>query len=187
MTDEQLVLCAVQGDLNAFTDLVQRYERTLVNVVHAHVRNAKDAEDVIQETLIRVWKGIPQLREPQKFKSWLLQIAKNRCLDHFRKAAHLDQPVEDAHLAHLVNRHGQQFAIRHSRWDEIIAALAAVPTAERSAVQSFYLEGLTIKEIAARGDLPEGTVKRRLYAARHHLRESLERPHENKSGRKCDD
>lgn len=81
----ELVEQAARGDFSAFEELIQLYKAGLWKFVYRLLDNSEDANDVIQQVLIQVYRGLPGLENPTRFRSWLFMIARNKCLDHLRK------------------------------------------------------------------------------------------------------
>ena len=171
--NETLARLSAQGDESAFVELIRRHERQLAALIQYHLGNRDYAEDVLQETLLQAWVGIRRLREPKTVGRWLLRIAKNRCYDFLKSAQRRDQPIETGELTQIINRFSHRQVRQRYLLNDAVAALEEVPETERNAAKLFYLEGFTIAEIAARSRCAEGTVKRRLFQARAHLRESF--------------
>lgn len=187
--DATLVCRSQKGDEHAFTQLVRRHEGALSTLIRYRVGNVSDAEDVLQETLLQAWLGIRNLREPDRFSAWLLQIAQNRCRDYLKSSLRRDLPTEAVALEQVIDRFGHVRFRQQAVTDDVTEALEKTPQAERDAAKLFYLGGFTIAEIAKRHRCPEGTVKRRLFHARAHLREVFEldpkRRHQKMSSRKA--
>ena len=171
--NETLARLSAQGDESAFVELIRRHERQLAALIQYHLGNRDYAEDVLQETLLQAWVGIRSLREPKTVGRWLLRIAKNRCYDFLKSAQRRDQPIETGELTQIINRFSHRQIRQRYLLNDAVAALEEVPETERNAAKLFYLEGFTIAEIAARSRCAEGTVKRHLFQARAHLRESF--------------
>ncbi|HZO91625.1 MAG TPA: RNA polymerase sigma factor [Chthonomonadaceae bacterium] len=171
--DEILLRRSAQGDERAFVQLVRRYRQALVRYVRSRIGHPDDAEDVLQETLLAAWVGLHQLRDPTSVRAWLLQVAHHRCQDYFRAKGRRDVPTEERHLEQYANRFGLRQYRQARTLTEAMEALEAMPMAERETARRFYLEGLTIAEIAAQTQCPPGTVKRRLFQARNLLRQTL--------------
>lgn len=174
LDDETLVRRSAQGDERAFIKLVRRYEQPLVTLIRYQIDNLDHAEDVLQETLLHAWIGLRRLREPKKVGAWLLQIARNQCRDFNKSSQRRDFPTEEQELKEIVNRFGYTLVRQRKIADEVVEALEEVPAAEREVAKLFYLEGLTIAEVATRSHCPAGTIKRRLFEARFHLRQILD-------------
>jgi RNA polymerase sigma-70 factor (ECF subfamily) len=173
LSDEILILRSARGDQEAFVQLVHRYEQPLAALIRYRIGSGHDAEDVLQETLLQAWLGVRRLRDPAKVRYWLLQVARNRCRDFLRSPQRRDQPTDPQYLVEWLNRNGRAVAAARQAVAEVRDVLEQVPHREREAAKLFYLEGLTIAEIAKRSRSPEGTVKRRLFDARHHMRHPL--------------
>ena len=103
----------------------------------------------------------------------MLQVARNRCRDYFRSSHRREMFVETDALAPMVNRLGVAQARQREAAAAIVEAMEEVPDRERAALRAFYLDGLSIAEIAARHRCPDGTVKRRLSHGRDRVRRVL--------------
>jgi RNA polymerase sigma-70 factor (ECF subfamily) len=154
-----------------FMVLVDDHGAALLALVRRLCGNPHDADDVFQETAVRVWRGLSSSPEIQNPRSWLLTIGYRTFLDargrrgRFESLAESDDrressPAElasQAETAALVN-----------------AAITRLPATLREVVVLHYTGGLTLSETAAAMNLSEGTVKSRLNAALHKLRSELE-------------
>ncbi len=167
--DIELVKRSLQGDEQAFETLVQRHMGPLQRLVRYQIPGV-DAEDVLQDTLLHAWRDLPNLRDPIGVKSWLLQVARNRCRDFVKKAARRERPTAGPEIELLVNRTAMETSDARRTRIEVRDAMSRLGPADHALLHSHYLEGSTITEMAAHGRLPEGTVKRRLYDARQRLR-----------------
>jgi RNA polymerase sigma-70 factor (ECF subfamily) len=172
LDDDRLIERTLAGDSDAFAELIRRYEQPLAALICRLVSNAHDREDVLQRTLLDVWRCLAQLRDRSKVKAWLIQIARNRCRDHYRGAAPRDEPTPDDALEIYLNRFGRTVGQPPSL-EAARDAVEQVPPTQRQTAELFYLEGLTIKEISRRLHTPAGTIKRRLFHARRALEQSL--------------
>jgi len=161
------------GDELAFAQLVRPHRQVLARYIRYQVANAEDAEDVLQETLLAAWLGLGRLRDAGNVRAWLMQVARNRCRDYFRAQGRRDAPAGEQELESFASRFGLSLHRRAQTVAEIVDALEDAPPAAREAARRFYLEGLTVAEIAAETQAPPGTVKRRLFQARSSLRASL--------------
>ena len=170
--DQKLVNRILEGDESAFAELVSRYGHVIMAIIRREVSDQHDCEDVIQETLLQAWRDIGGLRDGSRLKPWLVSVARNRCRD-FRKAGRDEKQVQDVGLLETgMTRLGRD-VMGARRPEELTRALQRVPATQRATAQMFYIDGLTIREIAARLKKAQGTVKSRLFHARRALRESL--------------
>ena len=169
VTDADLVKRSTEGDRAAFVQLVTRYRGSLVALIRRLVDDLDEAEDLLQETLVQSWVSIASVRDPERVQAWLLQVARNRCRDYHKSAERRMCPTQQEELEIHVNRYGR--AAAHEQLAEDVGeALESLSPAEQEIVQLFYAQGWTIKEICAHTQSPVGTVKSRLFTARHHLR-----------------
>jgi len=85
-TDEyQLVLRAAKGDFDSFEELIKLYTQPLWKFVYRLLGNAEDANDAVQQILIQLYRSLPNLDDPARFRPWLFRVARNKCLDHLRR------------------------------------------------------------------------------------------------------
>jgi RNA polymerase sigma-70 factor (ECF subfamily) len=179
--DRALVDRARAGDLDAFGELVRKYQHRLVNYASALLSNVADAEDVTQEAFLRAYRGLARFRGASSFKTWLYQIVTNAARTHL---AHRRAGVEvsgegqaagseDAlpGLDDLPGPEDLESAV--VRRDRIDRALAGLPPDLRETVVLRDVEGLDYREIAAALDIPMGTVESRIFRARQRLRTAL--------------
>jgi RNA polymerase sigma-70 factor (ECF subfamily) len=173
------------GDVRAFEVLVTRHRKPIYNFILRFVRDAAQAEDVMQETFLRVIKGAEAYERQAKFTTWLYTIARNLCVDaarrgKHRKVASLDAPIGDEDGAALVDMvsDGKAGADRHAIDGELRArmqkAIEALPDEQREIFMLREVADLQFNEIAKVVGCPENTVKSRMRYALEKLRESLE-------------
>jgi RNA polymerase sigma-70 factor (ECF subfamily) len=187
LPDADVVQLARQGRETAFRELVRRYERPVFSLIFRMVRNRETAEDLSQDTFIKVLNHIDRYSPEFKFSSWLFKIANNVAIDHLRKrqlevismdgAAHAATSSEIESTSFDVAVH-QESALEEMESRElggaIERAIAALRPEYRSCIMLRHVEGRSYEEIAATLDLPLGTVKTYIHRARHELRRALE-------------
>jgi len=171
------VVAAQSGDEEAYARLVRRRQGLVVALLAARVRGRDDVQDLAQEVFLRAWRRLADLREPGKFAGWLARIAVNAALDHRRRAAvrprggSLDGPDAPEPVAGGPSvDHAPLVAEEYAR---VLEALGTLDPRSQAAVVLRFLEGMAVKEIAARlGDSPPA-VAMRLTRALRALRERL--------------
>jgi len=168
-TDEDLVKAAAGGDGEAFTTVVRRYEQVLAALIRYEVPDIHHAEDVWQETLVRAWVGIGRLRNPARVRAWLLQIARNQCREFYRSTERRDLPTQVEVIEVGLNRMGHWVRRENELIREIREAIEEIPPSARETARQFYLQALSIRDIARRRNSSPGTVKGQLHRARRFL------------------
>jgi RNA polymerase sigma-70 factor, ECF subfamily len=189
MGDVELARELMAGSDGAFNRFVDVYHGKLYRYVYAMCGNREDAEEVAQETLLRVFQSLTQLREPELFKPWVFRIAKNACLMKRRRsifAPRAEMSLDDLKPS-LRPDNGRALEIADwSRLPDDLAASAELHGALDHAVGTlpdnyravFLLrdvEGLSTDETSHALDLSCDTVKQRLHRARLMLRHDLDR------------
>ncbi|MGH9218562.1 MAG: RNA polymerase sigma factor [Vicinamibacterales bacterium] len=167
--DETLVQQALAGETDAFGALVTRYQKAMFTVALRMLGNREDAQDVTQDAFVKVYRQLGTFDPSHKFFSWMYRIQINECLNRLRAR----RPVEalDANVAGS----GSPFdvAVAHQQHHQIEAAILRLPDEYRSVLVLRHFAEQTYDEIAAALEIPEKTVKSRLYTARQLLGEML--------------
>jgi len=149
--------------------LIEQYQHRLLRYVTYLTGNRELAEDLFQETWIRVLERGHQYNGKNEFSTWLFAIARNLTIDQMRKKKHisLDAPTGDEESTPLdppdVRPSALDVVAQHEHAERIGAALVSIPTEYREAVVLRFQEGLALEEIATVTGAPLGTVKSRLY------------------------
>ena len=164
-------------DGRAMVDLYDRYGRLLYSVILRAVNDSATAEDLLQETLMRVWNRIHTFDETKgRLEGWLVTVARNRALDHLRAnqtsplAATAD--LEDLERAGMFYR-SESHADRIAQENAVNAALGSLNKDQRQVIELIHFEGLTQTEIAAKLGRPLGTVKGMVRSALKCLRTAM--------------
>ena len=187
LPDADVVTLAQQGREAAFRELIRRYERPVFSLIFRMVRDRETAEDLAQETFIKVLNHIDKYRPEFKLSSWLFKIANNVAIDHMRKR-HLDTVSIDGspHALTAAEAEATSFDVearQETALEELESkelgsaierAIARLRPEYRSCIMLRHVEGRSYEEIAATLDLPLGTVKTYIHRARHELRKALE-------------
>jgi RNA polymerase sigma-70 factor, ECF subfamily len=170
------------GDMDAFDELCRAVQQELYAVIYSMLRNHDDADEALQECLVRLYRHLPQLNDLDRFPWWLMRIAVNQCNSARARAAvralyPLNEEVEIQN-EELVWQSGRVDSPRRAlerkeMQTDIDAAIRELPPRQRSAVVLFEVEGRTIKEIADLLECSDGAVKFNLHEARKKLRELL--------------
>ncbi|MFG1699923.1 RNA polymerase sigma factor [Nonomuraea sp. NPDC049309] len=173
MTDELLVVRAQLGERDALAELVSRW-RTPVWTYVRRMLDAERADDVSQEVWLAVVRGLPRLREPDRFAPWLFTIARRSVMDRLRgRYAAPPAPAGDETASDPAGTPVDPVGAMLDR-AELIAALELLPPPEREILVLYYLEDLSVEDCAQICGIPAGTVKSRLSRARRLMRARME-------------
>jgi len=182
-SETQLVVLAQQGEEAAFFQLYRRFSRSLYSVAYNMLGNHEDADEVLQETFIRVFKHVSRLRSPEAFTAWIYQITVNLCMDYRRVRSRVKtQPLEGD------EEHHSYFELATSKWvrnphqvlenkellSHISEAIAALPEQQKAVVIMHEVEGMSKKMISEVLKCSLVTVRTNLHHARRKLRKKLQ-------------
>jgi RNA polymerase sigma-70 factor (ECF subfamily) len=173
-----------QGDMAAFTELVEKYKQPVVNLAYRTLRDATEAEDVAQNVFVQVHKSSARYQSTAKFSTWLFTIARNLCLNEIRRrsrhpaesldATHPDQ--DDQPLQQVADQ--KNFAAPESLLQAELAqkvdqALADLPESQRSAILLCREEELSYEEISEVLGCSVSATKSLIHRGRETLKERL--------------
>lgn len=172
-TDGQLLLMYAHGNEGAFSELFERHHASLHRFLLRMTNNVQDAEEVLQETFVRVARAAIRYEPTAAFTTWLFRIASNRCLSHLGRRKNftlLRFPLQEA--ASTAAAPFEQ--VRERELEEAHrGAVARLPLALRSAYVLREFEHFTYEEAATILNVPVGTVKTHVHRARMKLRQRL--------------
>ena len=186
-TDQEVVELARKGKEVAYRELLRRYQRPVFSLIYRMVRDRELAEDLAQETFVKVLNALDRYRPEYKFSSWVFKIANNASIDHLRRKELDTLSLEggpDATTPERVEATALQLGDQtESPLDELEArelgstiekAIGCLRPEYRSCIILRHVEGRPYDEIAGILDLPLGTVKTYIHRARAELKECLE-------------
>lgn len=161
LTPEQreTVKLALAGDQKAFEMLIRTYSRPIFAQAWNILRQAEEAEDVVQDTLMKAWNSKWRVRDPEKFPSWLFTIARNRAHNLLRRRRSEPLPDEAEGIEdEKAEKPGHQMEGEELR-EKVHGALAELPEPHRLAVTLRYMEGMDHKSIEANLGLTNGALR----------------------------
>lgn len=168
--DVQLVGRCLAGDTEAFRPLVERYERVVFNLALRVLGDREDARDVAQSVFVKVYENLGRYDPRFRFFSWLYRITLNECLS-IRNRRHQHVPLDPA----LPATDRPDEGIRHREvGEQVRGAVLSLPRDYREVVVLRHFAELSYAEMSAVLQVPEKTVKSRLYTARQRLGELLQ-------------
>ena len=171
-----------QGDDQALATLIQRYEQPLFAYARRMLGNAADAEDIFQETFLRVYLHRDRYRRDAPFRPWVYRITTNLCRDRlrYRRRRPEVQPIENDGMPDVLAQHAapgappDKAAAQAERAAQMGRALASLSLKHRAVFLMAHQEGLSYAEIAQALRIPVGTVKSRMNKAVNMLMAALE-------------
>ena len=172
------------ADRAAFAELAMEHMPALYTAALRMTRNAADAEDLVQETYLKAYRGFDSFSEGTNLRAWLYRILTNTHINAYRAAKRRPEvsdveDVEDLYLYHRIapeagsTRSAEEEVLAGFTDDEVKAAIEALPDAFRIAVLLADVEGFSYKEIAEITDVPIGTVMSRIHRGRRALEKTL--------------
>lgn len=182
--DREIIERVLAGEVNAFEDLLRRYEAYVMAIVHRYVPSAA-VEEVAQEVFIQTFKSLPTFIGQHPFKNWLAQISVRACHTYWRRmyrrrevlASTLDEDVRSWLERALSGKSEAEFEAEASRREagELIHwALGRLSPTNRMVVTMVHLEGRTVRETAKLLGLSTANVKVRAHRARKELRKHIQ-------------
>lgn len=183
---QDLVARVISGDMQAFEAIYQATYRQVYYTCLSFLRNEQNTLDMMQETYITALTHLQQLEEPERITAWLNRIAVNKCKDFLTKKmpvlmdddSIIDQPV----LEENDNFLPESYVLNAEKRKIILTIMQEELTAiQYQTILLYYFDGMSVPEIAACMECPEGTVKYRLSAARGKIKQGVQ-DYENTSG-----
>lgn len=172
--DGRIIDRCLDGDEAAWEQVVARFERKVFHIAYKFTGRHAEAEDLMQEILLKVFKSLDKFNQDADFSTWLGSVARNYCIDHYRASKREKEVLVDDLVAFdlAVSTSGvnpQRALEERDRRSFLRRGLDLLPEKLREAVVLRDLQGLTYQEMAERLSLPEGTVKSRINRGREEL------------------
>ncbi len=178
MEEARLIELASQGDAGAFNSLMGMHERRMYAVALRMCGNAEDAQDCLQEAMLRVYRAISGFKGQSSFSTWLYRITMNTCLDELRKRKNrpntsLDGLVDAGWSPVDAGETPERHTLRREVRQTLQAMILELPEDMRAAVVLRDIQGYAYDEIAGMLDTNVGTIKSRISRGRERLREKI--------------
>ena len=176
-TDVELIQRVLDGDDTAFTELVEKYRKSVHALAWRKIQDFHIAEDITQETFLIAYQKLSTLKASQSFAGWLYVIAVNRCNLWFRKKRLKTQSLENTDSEELEEITYSNYVIEEkeresveTRREVVKKLLAKLQESDRTVITLYYLGGMTYEEISKFLGVSVSAIKNRLYRARQHLK-----------------
>jgi RNA polymerase sigma-70 factor, ECF subfamily len=173
--ESHLIVRAAEGDEVAFELLSDMYRPVLMSLALRMLRNADDAHDAVQDTLVKAYRAIKDFDPERPLKPWLCRICQNCCVDAVRLRRRDGDPLEQ-HEYMLMDESSDvnESATGAIREGQVLEAIGRLPEKYRSIIMMRHFRHMDVNEIAAALDRPEGTIKSWLFRARALLKKDLQ-------------
>ena len=159
------------GNQDAFTQIVEAYQRPVYNLCYRLLGNPEEAEDAAQETFLRAYRNFNKYDEDRKFSTWMLSIASHYCIDQLRKRRYTVVSMDDMPFVQIEDKAPgpERQAVDGERQQQVQTLLGSLNPTDRAAVVMRYWYELSYEEIAETLNLTNSAVKSRLHRARQIL------------------
>lgn len=175
--DQVSVRAVLDGDREAFAQLVGNYQRMVAGVAWRYGASADEIEDLVSEVFIKTYSQLGRYRPEHAFSTWLYRLAANHVVDHGRrKRKERDRSEMPADFVDPAARLEDDYA-RKQKVERLRSAMEELAAHYREVLFLVYVEGLKVDEVARELGLPTGTVKTRLMRGREALRRTIETRH----------
>ncbi len=169
-SDRALVARVRQGEVNAYGELVRRYQVSVFNTCYRMLTERRAAEDMAQETFLRGYSRLSQFDSQRPFGPWIRKIAVNLCLNQLQRIQPSTRPLlEELDAAPQSRTHPEIAIERKEKTERIRDAVANLPPHYRAVIELRHFQGLTYQQMSETLQLPLNTVRSHLFRARRVL------------------
>ena len=173
--ENTLIYRAQTGDEGAFADLMRAYYPFVYTIVIGGVNNPHDAEEVVQDTFLSAYRGLTQLEDTTKFKSWLAEIARNCARQWLRKQRSETVPLNEVSEGILQTEDSPDEQLARQEQRELIRrTMETLPQKDRDIAHAFYLEGVSYDELIRAHGLSYNAIALRLFRIKRKLSKRLQ-------------
>ena len=172
-TDEEIVALIIAGNIDAYAEIMARYESKLFRYVRYLIRHQESVDDVVQDTFVKAYQNLQSFNPKYKFSSWIYRIAHNEAINAVRRLRFVsDQDLDmlpelyDERLTEIVDDKIRQEVVRH--------CLDQLPQKYREVIQLVYFEDMKYEEVGRILRMPTSTVGVRLSRAKSQLKKICE-------------
>ena len=179
--DAQLIYKVLSGDDEAFTALVRKHQKSVHALAWRRIGDFHFAEEIVQDTFLRAYKGLPKLKNPSQFSGWLYVITDRLCKSWLKKNKSILTSVEDVPVVEMQRMSYERYALDEQEKEAKVVRqklvqqlLAKLPESERTVMTLYYLGEMSTKEISKFLGVSVNTITSRLQRARKRLQQKEE-------------
>ena len=178
MEEDRLIERAMSGDARAFSELMSLHEKRMYAVAVRMCGNHEDAQDCLQEAMLRIFRAISGFKAQSSFSTWVYRITMNTCLDELRRrksrpGTSLDGLLDAGWSPTDERDTPEKHAVRSEQMRKLHAFIRELPEDMRAAVILRDIQGMSYEDIATALDTNVGTIKSRISRGREKLREKI--------------
>ncbi|MBN2858005.1 MAG: sigma-70 family RNA polymerase sigma factor [Candidatus Delongbacteria bacterium] len=179
LTDEELMLRFQNGDEDSYSELVERYKNKLMNHIFYYMKDRESAEDIVQDTFVRVYLNKEKYKEIAKVSTWIYTIAINLAKTALSRSGKMNsfsitgKDGENDYEIRDKNSSTDRDVLKNELSDIIMSSIDSLEEKFREIVMLRDIDEMSYEEIAALLQIPTGTVKSRLNRARLNLRDAI--------------
>ena len=173
--DADAIARVLDGDIQQFAQLVSRYQVAMYRYARSIVLDHDAAADMVQDAFVRSYIHLASCRERTRFRAWLFQTLRNRCLDYLKEARRRTVRLEDVEPIVDEGEGPGELIERRRLRSQIRQALAGLPDAQREAFVMHYVEGVPYEAMAALLDVSVSALKMRVLRAREVMSVALKK------------
>ncbi len=173
-TDSELAARCLNGDNDAFSELITRYKRLIYSVACKFSKDSEEIDDMAQDAFIKIYRSLSKYDDKYKFSTWSVKVATNICLDHVRrKKFNLVSLDEIESFTGSTCNTPEEYYLKKEKSQVLQDAIDGLPEIYRVPIVLYHQKGMSYKEIAEHLGKPMSIIKNRIFRARHALRENL--------------
>jgi len=176
VAQQLLVEQVLRGNKDAFGAIVNQYNALMMRTAYMIIGDRDIAADAVQDALIQAWQHLPGLREAGALRPWLMRIVVNQCISYKRKAARsaafVRQSLADQSTQIAAEIADDQKGRLERDWD-LAETVKKLPPKQQAVIMLHYYQGMTLPSMAQALNISENTLKKRIQAALHNLRQVL--------------
>jgi len=156
------------GDTETYREIVGRHSGHVFSLVSGIVNNRQDAEEITSDVFLKAFEQLRKFRGDSKFSTWLYRIAYNTAISHTRRRRHVTEDIDERRMENLTEDQ-EEALLREARLEELYEAMNRLPANERSLLELFYMQDMSVDDISAITDDTPGNIKVKLFRTRKKL------------------
>lgn len=164
----------LSGDKQAYAHIINKYKNQLFATILRMTRNPQDAQDLVQEAFIKVYKQLGQYNGNGSFSGWIYRVAINHCLDELRKKHYSMKQVEMNEEMAPTSVHPEVILLKKEKQRQLERLIATLPKDERIIILLRYVNELSYEEMSEILDIPVSTIRNKLHRAKKKMRTTIE-------------